>query len=77
MKFSLFRNDKTTFKDELMLALIVSISLAVGILLVVTEPSVWIIKSSTTKVFGVLCILVGVMFLPGLIYRLFTNVPKD
>lgn len=77
MKFSLFKNDKTTFKDELVLALIVSISLAVGILLVVTAPSVWIIKSSTTKVFGVLCIMVGVMFLPGLIYRLFTNVHKD
>lgn len=77
MKFGLFRNDKTTFKDELVLALIVSISLAVGILLVVTAPSVWIIRSSTTRVFGVLWIMVGVIFLPGLIYRLFTNDPKD
>ena len=58
MKFGLFRNDKTTFKDELVLALIVSISLAVGILLVVTAPSVWIIRSSTTRVFGVLWIMV-------------------
>ena len=74
MKFGLFRNDKTTFKDELV---IVSISLAVGILLVVTAPSVWIIRSSTTRVFGVLWIMVGIMFLPGLIYRLFTNDPKD
>lgn len=77
MKFGLFRNDKTTFKDELVLALIVSISLAVGVILVVTAPSVWIIRSSTTKVFGVLLIMVGIMFLPGLIYRLFTNDPKD
>lgn len=77
MKFGLFRNDKTTFKDELVLALIVSISLAVGILLVVTAPSVWIIRSSTTRVFGVLWIMVGIIFLPGLIYRLFTNDPKD
>ena len=77
MKFGLFRNDKTTFKDELALALIVSISLAVGILLVVTAPSVWIIRSSTTRVFGVLWIMVGIMFLPGLIYRLFTNDPKE
>ncbi len=77
MKFGLFRNDKTTFKDELVLSLIVSISLAVGILLVVTAPSVWMIRSSTTRVFGVLWIMVGIMFLPGLIYRLFTNDPKD
>lgn len=77
MKFGLFRNDKTTFKDELVLALIVSISLAVGILLVVTAPSVWVIRSSTTRVFGVLWIMVGIMFLPSLIYRLFTNDPKD
>jgi len=77
MKLSLFRNDKTTFKDELVLALIVSVSLTVGILLVVTAPSVWIIQSSTTKVFGVLWIMVGVMFFPGLIYRLFTNDPKE
>ena len=77
MKFGLFRNDKTTFKDELVLALIVSISLAAGILLVVIAPSVWIIRSSTTRVFGVLWIMVGIMFLPGLIYRLFTNDPKD
>lgn len=77
MKFSLFRNDKTTFKDELVLELIVSVSLAIGTLLVVTAPSVWIIQSSTTKVFGVLWIMVGVMFLPSLIYRLFTNrLPK-
>lgn len=76
MKFSLFRNDKTTFKDELVLALIVSVSLAVGILLVVTAPSVWIIQSSATKVFGALWIMAGVMFLPGLIYRLFTNKTK-
>ena len=77
MKLSLFRNDKTTFKDELVLALIVSVSLTVGTLLVVTAPSVWIIQSSTTKVFGVLWIMVGVMFFPGLIYRLFTNDPKE
>lgn len=77
MKFSLFRNNKTTFKDELVLELIVSVSLAIGTLLVVTAPSVWIIQSSTTKVFGVLWIMVGVMFLPSLIYRLFTNrLPK-
>lgn len=77
MKFSLFRNDKTTFKDELVLALIVGVSLAVGILLVVTAPSFWIIQSSTTKVFGVLCIIAGGMLLPGLIYRLCTNAPRD
>ena len=76
MKFSLIKNDKSTYKDELILALIVGISLAVGILLTVTGPSFWIFQSSTTKTFGVLWIMVGVMFLPGLMYRLFTNEPK-
>lgn len=77
MRFSLFRNDKSTIKDELILMLIVVLSLTVGIVLAVTGPSFWIIRSSTTKVFGVLWIMVGVMFLPGLIYRLFTNDPKN
>ena len=75
MKFSLFKNDKSTYKDELILLLIVVLSLTFGIFLAVTAPSFWIIESSTTKVFGVLWIMVGIMFLPGLIYRLFTNNP--
>lgn len=77
MKFHLFKNDKSTYKDELILALIVGISLAVGILLVVTAPSFWIIRSSTAKAFGVVWIILGVMLLPCLIYRLFTNDPKN
>lgn len=77
MKFNLFKNDKTTFKDELILSLIVIVSLSVGIFLVIAAPSVWIIRSVTVKVFGVIWIMVGIMFLPALIYRLFTNSPKD
>lgn len=73
MRCNLSKNDKSTYKDELILALIVGISLAVGILLTVTAPSFWIIQYSTTKTFGVLWIMVGIMFFPGLIYRLFTN----
>lgn len=73
MKFSLFKNDKSTYKDEIILFLIVGISLTVGILLVVFAPSFWIVQSSTTKVFGVLWIIVGIVFFPGLVYRLFTN----
>ena len=77
MRFSLFKNDKSAYKDELILFLIVAISFGIGISLAVTAPSFWIIESSTTKVFGVLWIMIGIMFLPGLIYRLFTNDPKD
>ena len=73
MKFSLLKNDRSTYKDEMILALIVAISFTIGIFLTVTAPSFWLIRSTTTKVFGILWIIVGVMFLPGLVYRLFTN----
>lgn len=73
MKFSLFENDKTTYWDEVILGIMVVASLAIGITLIVLKPSFWIISSATTAVFGVIITLFGVMFLPGLIYRLFTN----
>lgn len=73
MKFSFFKNDKTTALDELILFVFVAICLAGGIALVVIAPSFWIITSAQTKSFGVLWILVAAMFIPGLIYRLFTN----
>lgn len=73
MKFSFFKNDKSTALDELILFVFIAICLGAGIALVATGPSFWIINSAMTKTFGVLWILVGVMFIPGLIYRLFTN----
>ena len=60
MKF-LFHNDKSTFKDELFLALFI------------LAPENWIISNSTFKGFGIIFVFTGVMFIPGLIYRLFSN----
>lgn len=77
MRFCLFRNDKSTFRDELLLIIIVAASIGLGFLLTIAAPSIWIIKPSTMKVLGVLFIIIGVMFFPGLIYRLFTNDPKN
>lgn len=76
MKFSLTQNDKSTVWDEVILGLICIVCLAVGILLIVYKPSLWIISSHTMVVTGVMIALVGVMFVPCLIYRLFTNDKK-
>ncbi len=76
MKFSLTQNDKSTIWDEVILGLICVVCLAVGILLIVCKPSLWIIGSNTMVVAGVMIALVGVMFVPCLIYRLFTNDKK-
>lgn len=73
MKFNLFKNDKTTARDEWILAGLILVSLVGGIALAVTAPSFWIIDSAVTQAFGVLWIVVAVMFLPSLIYRLLTN----
>lgn len=73
MKFSLVKNDKSTYWDEVILAVMVIASFAIGISLIVIKPSFWIITEATTTITGVFFVLFGVMFLPGLIYRLFTN----
>lgn len=65
MKFSLFKNDKSTARDELVLALMIILCLAAGIALLALPP--------VFRVVGVILILFAVMFIPGLIYRLMTN----
>lgn len=76
MKFSFFKNDKTTIKDELLLLGFILICLAAGITLLITRPSVWIIDQTLTFGFGIILVLTGVMFVPGLIYRFMTNDKK-
>ncbi len=76
MKFSLTQNDKSTVMDEVILGLISVVCLAVGILLIVLKPSLWIISSTSMVVAGVMIALVGVMFVPCVIYRLMTNDKK-
>lgn len=73
MKFSIVKNDKSTFWDEVILGLISFVCMAVGILLVVFKPSFWVINSNLFVVTGVMIALLGFMFLPCLIYRLMTN----
>lgn len=73
MKFSLIENDKSTVWDEVILGLIILVCLAVGILLIVLKPSFWVIEESITVVTGAMLVMTGVLFLPSLIYRLFTN----
>lgn len=73
MKFWLIENDKKTAKDELYLFLFIIACIGVGAILIVFSPSFWIVSSASSKAFGVLWVLAGIMFIPGLIYRLSTN----
>lgn len=73
MKFSFVKNDTTTYWDEIWLILITLIALVIGVLLVVFRPSFWIISESTSICFGVLSLLLVVMYTPCIIYRLFEN----
>ena len=72
MKF-LFHNDKSTVRDELFLLLFIVVCIGAGLLLYIFAPQGWIISNSTIKAFGIVWILAGVMFIPGFIYRLFSN----
>ena len=76
MKRVLFHNDKSTAKDELILFLFILACIIAGTLMCVFAPANWIVSSASIKAFGVLWILIGVMFIPGLIYRLFSNDKK-
>lgn len=60
----IFSNDKTTAKDEVVLMIFVAICFIIGV--------VWQYNTSTT-VFGVLCIVTGVMFIPSIVWRLHEN----
>ena len=76
MKFSIIENDKSTFWDEVILGAISFGCIAIGVLLIMFKPSVWIISSNLFVVMGAMAALLGVMFLPCLIYRLMTNDKK-
>lgn len=73
MKSFLFHNDKRTTKDEILLFLFIMACIGAGVLLYIFAPTDWIISNSTIKAFGIVWIIAGVMFIPGLIYRLLTN----
>lgn len=73
MKVSVFENDKSTAKDEIILGIITVLILIAGIVLVVVRPTFGLPDSVLSISFGVIMILLAVMFIPCLIYRLFTN----
>jgi len=77
MKVNLIENDKSTYWDEVILGLIVIITMAAGIALIVFKPEFWIISKNSSVMFGVLIAMLGFMYLPCLIYRLFTNDKKE
>ena len=63
----IFNNDKTTAKDEVVLMIFVAICLIIGIVGVICQ------YNTSTTVFGVLCIVTGVMFIPSIAWRLHEN----
>ncbi len=73
MKFSMIKNDKSTYWDEVILFLMIVGCGAAGIFLIVQKPSFWIITEDSSVFFGVIMVLFAAMFIPALIYRLFTN----
>ena len=57
----------------MLLALIILAFVGSGIALIVLKPAFCFIDGNDTTLFGVLLVLTGAMFFPGLIYRLFHN----
>lgn len=73
MKISIFSNDKTTMKDEIILSIIVILALILGLLFIYLKPNVWIIQSSSFVVLGVMLLLFSVMMVPSIVVRFITN----
>ena len=73
MKNFLFNNDKTTVWDEVLLLFFILVCVGVGTGIYLFAPTDWVISVRIIKCFGVILDFIGVMFIPGLIYRLMTN----
>ena len=69
----IFKNDKTTIKDEIALLAISVIALVIGVVLIVTKPEVWFISQANFVTLGALLILFFVMMIPSVLYRFMTN----
>lgn len=76
MKFSLFENNKSTFWDEVILAVITLLFLVGGIALVVKRPSFYFVSSSMLTMFGVIMIIAAFIYIICIAYRLGTNDKK-
>lgn len=73
MKVSVVKNDKSTALDEIILSIITAVILVAGIMLVVYRPTLNIDDGTLTTCFGIIMILLSVMYIPCIIYRFFTN----
>lgn len=73
MKYDLIKNDKSTAKDEVFFSVITLIVLGAGLLLFIIRPALWIIDSSVTMSFGLILIILAIMYIPCIIYRFMTN----
>ena len=61
----------TKMKDEFgLIGVILGFGL-VGVLFMILKPSFWFVSSIDTFVFGVLMLMTGVMYVPGLLYKVF------
>lgn len=69
MKLSLTHNDRTTAGDEIALIVITLVIIACGILLLVYKPIFYELSIGL----GVLLLVAGGMYIPCIIYRLWTN----
>lgn len=73
MRLKPFKNDKSTRKDELFPLVFIAVCSLAGAALLITRPSFWIIGQEMTMSFGLMMLLTGIMYIPGLLYRFFTN----
>lgn len=70
MKVSLFENDKSTIKDELILGLITLLSAALGIFLLVVKPSIGPISGEFMAKLGIPLVVLAIMYASCLLYRI-------
>lgn len=72
MKLSVFKNDKSTLSDELILTLIVIVLVIAGLFLYLYS-SFFGVVSAYVKNFSLVLIILAIMYIPCIIYRLFSN----
>lgn len=72
MKF-LFHNNESSIKEEVLLLMFILVYIGAGLLFYIFAPDNWAASSNTIKVFGIVWILAGAMFIPGFVYCLFSN----
>lgn len=76
MQLNPIKNDKSTAKDELIFSIITLIVIALGVAMIIYRPTLGILDSTITLSFGIILVLLGIMYIPCIIYRLSTNDKK-